>query len=132
MPRVNCITRYAFFLAACCVAPVIVFANEGNDAAKSEFFERKIRPLLAKRCFECHSTQTADQSGNLVLDSKAGLTAGGSRGPILNSDKPDESLLLTALRYSDPKLQMPPDGKLPQDEIDLLANWVHNGAYVPD
>lgn len=113
------------------VAPFTVLAAE-DEAARGEFFERKIRPLLVKRCYECHSTDTADQSGHLALDSKTGLTSGGSRGPLLNSEQPDSSLFLTAVRYADPKLQMPPEGKLPQEELDVLTHWVQHGAYVPE
>lgn len=100
--------------------------------AATEFFEKKIRPLLIQRCDECHSTKKADESGHLALDSRAGLLAGGTRGPVLVANKPDESLLIKAIRYLDPQLQMPPEGKLPDAEIELLSTWVRDGAFVPD
>lgn len=118
-------------LLAILFTPVLLSAAE-DETARGEFFEKKIRPLLVKRCYECHSTDTADQSGHLALDSKSGVTSGGSRGPLLNKDQPDSSLFLTAVRYTDPKLQMPPEGKLSQDELDVLTHWVQHGAYVPD
>lgn len=116
------------------LAPVcIVSADESRDEpALADFFERKIRPLMAKRCYECHSAETAEDNGHLALDAKAGLLAGGTRGPIIAPGKPDESLIVTAIRYADPKLQMPPDGKLPQEEIDLLVQWVEKGGFVPE
>lgn len=100
--------------------------------AATEFFEKKIRPLLVQRCDECHSTKKADESGHLALDNRAGLMAGGTRGPVLVAHKPDESLLIKAIRYLDPQLQMPPEGKLPDAEIELLTKWVRDGAFVPD
>lgn len=130
--RVNCMRLIAkMFVLLVVITPAVLYAAE-DEAVKGEFFERKIRPLLVKRCYECHSNDTADQSGHLALDSKAGVTSGGSRGPLLNKEQPDTSLFLIAVRYADPKLQMPPEGKLPQDELDVLTHWVQHGAYVPD
>ena len=111
----------------------IVFADEvKSDRESLEFFEKKIRPLLASRCYECHAADKSEENGHLVLDGRAGLLAGGTRGPILIAGKPDESLLISAIRYADPKLQMPPEGKLPRDEIELFVRWVQQGAVVPE
>ena len=103
-----------------------------EQRAAAEFFEKKIRPLLIDRCGECHSSEKADENGRLALDHRAGLLAGGSRGPILVAGKPDQSLLIKAVKYLDPKLQMPPEGKLPDSEIELLSRWIQDGATVPD
>ena len=103
-----------------------------DERALGEFFEKSIRPLLAKHCYECHSVDTAEENGHLALDGRAGLNAGGSRGPIIVPGKPEESLLVTALRYTDPKLQMPPEGKISNDEIDLVVRWIQTGAFVPE
>ena len=100
--------------------------------AATEFFEKKIRPLLVQHCDECHSTDKADESGHLALDNRAALLAGGTRGPIVIGGKPDESLLIKAVRYLDPKLQMPPDGKLAEADVELLSKWVRDGAFIPD
>jgi hypothetical protein len=115
-------------------APVCAYSLDEprDERAMSEFFERKIRPLFAKHCYECHSVDTADDNGHLALDGRTGLVAGGTRGPILAPGKPDESLLMTAVRYGDPKLQMPPDGKLSAGDVELLAEWVRQGAFVPE
>ena len=99
---------------------------------QGEFFEKKIRPLLADHCYECHSADTAETSGQLALDGRAGLLAGGTRGPVVVAGKVDESLLITAVRYTDPKLQMPPDGKLSSADVDLLVQWVQQGGFVPE
>lgn len=119
-----CLTMQRFCMAA---EPA-----EVNRQAATEFFEKKIRPLLIQRCDECHSTQKADESGHFALDNRAALLAGGTRGPALIAGKPDESLLIKAVKYLDPQLQMPPEGKLAEAEIDLLSRWVLDGAFVPD
>lgn len=103
-----------------------------DEKAAGEFFEKSIRPLLAKHCYECHSTDKAADNGHLALDGKGGLLAGGERGPIIVPGKADESLLVSAIRYGDPKLQMPPEGKLPDAEIELIARWISQGAFVPE
>jgi len=103
-----------------------------DPQAATEFFEKKIRPLLIKRCDECHSSQKADENGNLALDNRKALLVGGTRGPVLVAGQPESSLLIKAVRYLDPNLQMPPDGKLPEGEIELLSRWIREGAHVPD
>ncbi len=121
------------WMAIFCGPVCIYAAGESRDeAVLAEFFERKIRPLFAKHCYECHSAETAEDNGHLALDGRATLLKGGTRGPILIEGKPDESLLITALRYSDPKLQMPPDGKLSNEEIELLTQWIQQGGFVPE
>ena len=108
-------------------------AAVGKAAARSDekFFREKIEPLLKKRCYECHSHDAGEASGGLMLDSKSGWKTGGDTGPAAVPGKPGESLLITAVRYDDFVVQMPPDGKLPDDEIALLAEWVRRGAVDP-
>src|SRR6202521_4324582 len=113
----------AFFL---CFLAAPLFAQP--DAA---FFEAKIRPVLAAKCYACHSSKLKSPMGGLVLDTKAGLEKGGVSGPAVISGKPDESRLLRALRYADPHLQMPPTGKLPDDTIASFAEWIAAGAGDP-
>jgi uncharacterized protein DUF1549/uncharacterized protein DUF1553/cytochrome c len=118
-----------FLAPAWCLAaePTVV-----DERAAVEFFEKKIRPLLATRCYECHAHDKAGDSGQLAVDSRTALLKGGDRGPIIVAGKPDESLLLKAVKYGDPKLQMPPEGKLPDAEIELLTKWIADGAFVPE
>ncbi len=94
-----------------------------------EFFERKIRPVLVAHCFECHAADS--QESGLRVDSLAAILAGGERGPAIVPGKPDESLLISAVRHSD-TLQMPEKRKLPQHIIDDLAQWIRDGAAWPD
>ncbi|MCX6595947.1 MAG: PSD1 and planctomycete cytochrome C domain-containing protein [Acidobacteria bacterium] len=94
-------------------------------------FESKIRPVLAGKCYGCHSSKLKAPMGGLVLDTKAGLSAGGSGGKVIVAGQPDQSRLLTALRFTDPHLQMPPTGKLPDAVIDDFASWIASGAVDP-
>ncbi len=96
-----------------------------------DFFERRIRPILVERCYECHSAKSKSLKGGLRLDHRAGLLAGGDTGPAVVPGKTDESPLVTAIRYDDADLQMPPNGKLAEREIRLLVEWVERGAPMP-
>ncbi len=100
-----------------------------DEAAQREFFESKIRPVLVKHCYECHSANSKELKGTLRVDSKAGLLTGGDSGPSLVSGKPDESLLLEALRYE--SFEMPPAGRLPKNVIDDFEKWIKTGAFDP-
>ncbi|OYW10180.1 MAG: hypothetical protein B7X34_05160, partial [Acidobacteriia bacterium 12-62-4] len=116
--------RYSFVLLSC-LAGSAVFAQGPNSP---EFFENKVRPLLAKNCFGCH-TQSA--LGGLRLDSGEGLTKGGKRGSAINTAEPDKSTLLIAVRHADPSYKMPMGNKLKDDEIQVLESWVKAGAKWP-
>jgi mono/diheme cytochrome c family protein len=102
-------------------------AAAGKDAV---FFETRIRPLLAKHCYACHS-QT--EMGGLRLDSRAGLLRGGKSGPAIVPGKADASLLLQAVEHSHARLKMPPGGKkLGERELADLREWVVAGAAWPE
>ena len=96
------------------------------------FFESKVRPLLARRCYQCHSVKAGKVKGELAFDRAARFRAGGARGPLFVPGKPDESLLIQAVRYADDDLQMPPSQKLPTAEIETLSQWIRRGAVIPD
>jgi hypothetical protein len=102
-----------------------VFADDGLD-----FFEKKVRPLLAERCLECHSPEKKVKGG-LRLDTREGWMKGGDTGPAIAPGEPDKSLLITAVRYKDRDLQMPEKRKLPDEEIAILEQWVKLGAPDP-
>ena len=92
------------------------------------FFEKEVRPLLAKNCYACHSESGNVAMGGLRLDSLEGVMAGGGRGSAIVSGKPAESLLIQAIGHGDEKLSMPPTGKLTDAEIATLTRWVALGA----
>lgn len=98
-------------------------------AADLEFFEKRVRPVLVERCYECHGADK--QKGGLRLDSAAALQKGGDSGPALTPGKPEDSRLITAIRWTDPELQMPPKNKLGDAEIAALTEWVRMGAPDP-
>jgi hypothetical protein len=102
-------------------------AAEAPSPEGIKFFESHIRPLLANRCFKCHGEDK--QSGALRLDGLNAILAGGDSGAAIVPGKPDESLLVEAIRYE--SYEMPPGGQLPQDEIDLLVRWIEMGAPWP-
>ncbi|MFN0054264.1 MAG: PSD1 and planctomycete cytochrome C domain-containing protein [Planctomycetales bacterium] len=109
-------------------------SGRGDEPALTEeqvhFFEQKIRPLLIERCYQCHS-QSKPVKGGLLLDSRQGWQKGGETGPAIVPGRPEESLLLKAVRYQDADLQMPPAGKLPDAQIAVLEEWVRQGAPDP-
>ena len=95
-----------------------------------EFFERQVRPILVERCYECHSAQSKRLEGGLRLDYRQGLLEGGDSGASIDLENPDVSVLLDAIHYRG--MEMPPDGKLPVEQIALLEKWVQDGAAWPD
>jgi cytochrome c553 len=97
---------------------------------QTEFFESKIRPVLVKNCYMCHSRQAKSAQGGFVLDSKDGLLRGGATGPAVVPGKPAESLLMQVVHYEG-KLKMPPMGKLPDEAIADLSKWIEMGAPDP-
>ncbi len=102
-------------------------------AAATEFFEKRIRPVLVEKCYSCHSAQAKANHklrGRLQLDTRAGLRAGGESGPALVPGKPGESLLLQTLKHDGP-VKMPPKGKLPDAVIADFETWIKRGAADP-
>ena len=115
------------------VLTVLLLAASVASAAEpapngDEFFEKEVRPLLVERCLKCHDDAKA--KGDLKLTSRDRLLKGGDRGPAVTPGKPDDSLLIQAVRYDD-KPKMPPDGKLGDADIGVLSRWVEMGAPWP-
>ncbi len=96
-----------------------------SQDAGSEYFEKKVRPVLAKNCAACHSAKM--KSGGLDLSSTEGIAAGGATGALFIKGKPDDSLLMKVLSY-DERLKMPPSGKLAATDRNDLAVWIQAGA----
>jgi hypothetical protein len=104
------------------------------SADQRKFFEAKIRPVLQKSCFGCHSAQAKEIEGGLLLDSRAGLRRGGENGPVIVPGNVGASKLIEAIRYGNKDLQMPPDdngGKLVDSVIHDFESWVRMGAPDP-
>jgi hypothetical protein len=105
------------------------FVLAGPTAEQLRFFESRIRPLLVEHCVGCHGPEK--QRADLRLDTPAGLAKGGDSAEPLIAP-PDKGQLLRAVRYDDPELQMPPKGKLSDEQIADLARWVAMGAPYPE
>ena len=107
--------------------------NHAQDSATSavaiEFFEKSVRPLLVSRCYECHSGK--ERNGGLQLDFRDAVLKGGDSGPAIQLGDPDKSLLIQAIHYKNPDLQMPPKGALSPSEISIFEKWVAIGLPDP-
>ena len=108
--------------------------NGGSDKRsfsirEVEFFENKVRPLLSEHCLQCHGTDDKKIRGGLRLTSLEEMLEGGDSGPAIVPEHPEESLLISSVRYED--YEMPPKGKLKDSEIDILVQWIKMGAPDP-
>ena len=122
-----CLTCHVVFSAAAIAAPKPADVHPTKEGA--DFFEKKIRPILVKHCYECHSGDPKKAKANFVLDTREGLRKGGQSGSVVAPGNADESLLIEAVRYEG--LEMPPSEKLPDELIDELVRWVEMGAPDP-
>jgi mono/diheme cytochrome c family protein len=117
-----CSTRVAADIA---VAPAV----SNQDL---QFFETRIRPVLADRCYKCHSREADKIKGGLMLDTREGMLHGGDTGPAVTPGKPDDSLIIDAISYRDADLQMPPKGdKLTDQQVADITEWIRRGAFDP-
>lgn len=121
-----------FLLTVTFLVPKVI----GQDKDQADFtpqqleaFETSIRPLLIKHCYQCHSSDSQPPKGGLLLDSREGLLTGGDSGTAIIPGKPEDSLLISSVKYQ--SYEMPPDGKLSSKEIELLEQWIANGAPWP-
>ncbi len=99
-------------------------------AEQIEFFEAEIRPVLVQHCYDCHSTDAAELQAGLYVDSREAMIKGGESGAAVVVGKPAESLLISAVKYNG--IEMPPDRKLEQRQIEALTKWVEMGAPWPE
>lgn len=107
------------------IAALLLATTLPAETSDSTLFENKIRPILATKCYGCHSSSLKAPMGGLVLDTKAGLSK------VVVAGKPDESRILSALSYADMQLQMPPSGKLPDAVLADFRQWIAAGAIDP-
>ncbi len=119
--------RSLSLLTAVLLLPCALFASDGED-----FFERRVRPILVERCYECHSEKEGEQQGGLLLDRQSGWLQGGEMGKAVVPGNLQASLLVAAINYDRDDLQMPPDARLPEDEISILLDWIQHGANAPE
>jgi hypothetical protein len=116
---------------ACLLLFFAIRATGADDPEAIRLFETKIRPVLASRCFACHSTKAPKLQGGLLLDSQAGVGKGGNAGSDVVAGDPERSLLIRAIRYQDKDLKMPPGKPLPQEVVTDFETWIKAGAPMP-
>jgi Protein of unknown function (DUF1553)/Protein of unknown function (DUF1549)/Planctomycete cytochrome C len=109
---------------AACAGPIRTAEPVFNDADLA-FFDKEVKPVLVANCLKCHGGE--NPKGLLRLTSRELVLKGGRNGAVVSLEKPEESRLLKALDYKTDALKMPPPGRLPQGEIDVLARWIKRG-----
>ncbi len=111
----------------------LVPSLRANDVIKQqlEYYNTKIAPVLAEKCYKCHSGTEDKVKGGLTLDSKEGMLRGGDTGPAVVPGNVEKSLLIRAIAYGDEDMQMPPKEKLPSSVVADFAVWIKMGAPVP-
>jgi hypothetical protein len=124
-------TNCGHVVGGCCLLTAVLCGTACADDGV-EFFEKKIRPVLVERCYSCHSAEAAAKKtlkGNLLLDTREAIRKGGDSGPAVVPGKPEDSLLIAAIRHE--SIEMPPKGKLPDETIADFVKWVQIGAPDP-
>ena len=115
MPRFIHIAAAVFFF---------VGLAQGRADEAGDLFTKKVKPLLARKCFDCHSAKAEEVKSGLKLDTLEDIMKGGSMGPILVPGEPENSFILKALRYEEADYQMPPSGRLSDEDIAVVAKWI--------
>jgi len=131
-PHVSMPTAISAIVPALSLAATLTGVNASDPSADLAFFESKIRPVLAEKCYKCHSVDSEKLKGGLRVDSLKSLLHGGDIGPAIEPGDADASLLIEAIRYGDPDLEMPPKGKLADAVIADFEKWIAMGAPWPD
>jgi len=103
-----------------------------SRAEGNEFFEKKIRPVLAEKCYQCHSAKAEKLKGGIQLDHLQHILAGGDTGPAIEPGDAEKSLLIESIRYGNDDLQMPPKGKLSPEIVADFEKWINDGAVWPE
>lgn len=113
------------------IIPVASLGQPSGKMSGTEFFERKVRPILVEHCYECHSEQEESTKGGLLLDRESGWLEGGDTGKAVVPGSLESSLLFTAVTYEDPDFEMPPKYQLEAGEVETLKQWIEKGAHGP-
>ncbi|MAV36232.1 MAG: hypothetical protein CMJ59_12335 [Planctomycetaceae bacterium] len=108
---------------------LVALPGQSGAQDRFDFFERRIRPVLVRRCYACHSAAAAEIKGGLRLDSRPAMRRGGDSGPAVVAGQPERSLLIAAIKRE--SLEMPPDESLPAGVIRDFENWIRQGASDP-
>jgi len=118
-----------FLLAAVSLSSLAARGQENIPPVQREFFEKKIRPILVQKCYECHSAEAKEVKGGLLLDTRDGIRKGGETEHAVVPGDVQESLLIDSIRHE--SLEMPPEEKLSDEVIADFVKWVRMGAPDP-
>ena len=114
----------------CCRPDAVLAEGEIKQPASRIFFQQKVLPLLESRCYSCHGPrgvrEEAKPAGGLLLTSRKAILRGGDTGPAMIPEDAEGSLLMHAVHWQE--LEMPPNTKMPDAEIAILARWIESGA----
>jgi|GEM_PF-2567592 Planctomycete cytochrome C. len=113
----------SFWLLPVAALWIGVAASVRADEAATQF-EKSVRPLFERKCFECHSSKAEELKGKLKLETAELVLKGGATGPAVIPGDVENSFLLRAIRYQEDDFQMPPSGRLPDEDIALVEKWV--------
>ena len=127
-PHRSCFLATVFL---CVLASLnLCYANDLTDAEKVEFFNSQVKPILQQNCFQCHGGEDAVEGG-LELTSREKILEGGNYGPAVSLENPADSFLLEMVGYGQETAQMPPDGRLNDASLEILAKWINLGLPYP-
>jgi hypothetical protein len=112
----------------CMTALALLGCIARTSPAQSDVYTKEVQPILQNNCYGCH---TAKMRGGLRLDSREAMLKGGDTGPALVPGKPQQSLLLQAISYTNADLKMPPKGPLPSEDVAAIERWIKAGALMP-
>ena len=108
----------------------LCYANDLTDTEKVEFFNSQVKPILEQNCFQCHGGG-GEVEGGLQLTSPKKILEGGNYGPAVSLENPADSFLLEMVGYGQETAQMPPDGRLDDADLEILAKWINIGLPYP-
>ncbi|NBT62736.1 MAG: hypothetical protein EBT02_13290, partial [Planctomycetia bacterium] len=107
-----------------CIFNAVGFTAEPDKPA-ADFFEKEVQPILQAHCFSCHGAEKKVKGG-LNMSSREALLKGSDNGAVVSLEKPDTSMMIDAIRHGE--LKMPPKGKLPLSQIEILEKWIKAGV----
>ena len=118
----SALSAVAFVALACAqgVVPSALVAADDSD----KLFKDSIRPLFERKCFDCHSSKAEEVKGNLKLETLESILKGGDQGPAIVAGDAENSFLVRAIRYEVEDFQMPPAGRLSDEDIALVEKWI--------
>ena len=128
-PSPGILLAWAVFFSASISAPLAVAEQKEFTVSQIEFFETRIRPIFANHCYSCHSDSAKKLQAGLMIDRREGLVVGGDSGAAIVPGDAEASMLVAAVRYEE--YEMPPKGKLADEEIEVIVKWVNDGAAWP-